>query len=413
MELPNLFPQLYDLDLIIAPSHYAALHHSVQSAVARLPPARQPRVAVVTPGVDAAIYGNVQEAACPHECSLNRSSWPQNWERVDAPGCAASCEIVGFLARLSPEKSPGLLVHAASIILAQRPLARVVFVGDGAARSQCELLTRAYGLEHRVSFVGAVYGAEKVASYYASFDLIVQPALRAWSETFCIANLEAMASARPVVSFGVGGVGVGAKLPEAMLRKLERRDNERKANERRRDSPILEVAAPAAAAPSAAAPAGDGFWDTQGWELGGSEQGAAQEAQDYSELLETLREVHLNNNAQPRGGAVGLHAVGGAQGAAVPGATTPEFEMEHAAAEAEGGADSDEADEADLLAAGMMSGAAPTPRPRRARPNPRANGAPGPLRPVYPGCNPQAATPCICAAPPCMHAAIPCHVPRL
>ena len=207
MELPNLFPQLYDLDLIIAPSHYAALHHSVQSAVARLPPARQPRVAVVTPGVDAAIYGNVQEAACPHECSLNRSSWPQNWERVDAPGCAASCEIVGFLARLSPEKSPGLLVHAASIILAQRPLARVVFVGDGAARSQCELLTRAYGLEHRVSFVGAVYGAEKVASYYASFDLIVQPALRAWSETFCIANLEAMASARPVVSFGVGGVG--------------------------------------------------------------------------------------------------------------------------------------------------------------------------------------------------------------
>ena len=67
--------------------------------------------------------------------------------------------------------------------------------------------------------------------------------------------------------------------------------------------------------------------------------------------------MHLNNNAQPRGGGVGLRAVGGAQGAAVPdGPTTPEFEMELAAAEAEGGADSDEADEADLLAAGIMSG---------------------------------------------------------
>jgi glycosyltransferase involved in cell wall biosynthesis len=130
-----------------------------------------------------------------------------DWERPDAKGCAASCEIVGFLARLSPEKSPGLLVHAASIILAARPLARVVFVGDGAARHMCEELARAYGIENRVIFVGAVYGAENVASYYASFDVVVQPALRAWSETFCIANLEAMASARPIVSFGVGGVG--------------------------------------------------------------------------------------------------------------------------------------------------------------------------------------------------------------
>ena len=200
---------------------------------------------------------------------------------------------------------------------------------------------------------------------------------------------DAEAAAEASLGGGVGGVGVGAKLPEAMLRKLERRDQERKANERRRDSPILE----------AAAPAGDGFWDTQGWELGGSAQGAAQEAQDYSELLETLREVvHLNNNAQPRGGAVGLHAAGAAQGAAVPEATSPEFEMEHAAAQAEGGADSDEADEADLLAAGIMSGAAPTPCPRRACPNPRANGAPGPLpcvsrlqpraHPIHPGCCP-------------------------
>ena len=100
-------------------------------------------------------------------------------------------------------------MHAASIILAARPLARVVFVGDGAARHMCEELARAYGIENRVIFVGAVYGAERKprGPYYASFDVVVQPALRAWSETFCIANLEAMASARPIVSFGVGGVG--------------------------------------------------------------------------------------------------------------------------------------------------------------------------------------------------------------
>ena len=60
---------------------------------------------------------------------------------------------------------------------AARPLARVVFVGDGAARHMCEELARAYGIENRVIFEGAVSGAENVASYYASFDVVVQPAL--------------------------------------------------------------------------------------------------------------------------------------------------------------------------------------------------------------------------------------------
>ena len=76
MELPNLWPQLWDLDLIVAPSHYAALHFSVQDAVHSLPVERRPHVAVVTPGVDATIYGNVERAACPVECSLANASWP-------------------------------------------------------------------------------------------------------------------------------------------------------------------------------------------------------------------------------------------------------------------------------------------------------------------------------------------------
>jgi len=36
---------------------------------------------------------------------------------------------------------------------------------------------------------------------------VVNPSLRAWSETFCIANIEVMASGVPLVTFGVGGVG--------------------------------------------------------------------------------------------------------------------------------------------------------------------------------------------------------------
>ena len=49
---------------IVAPSHHAALHFSVQDAVRNLPVERRPHVAVVNPGIDATIYGNVERAAC-------------------------------------------------------------------------------------------------------------------------------------------------------------------------------------------------------------------------------------------------------------------------------------------------------------------------------------------------------------
>ena len=37
--------------------------------------------------------------------------------------------------------------------------------------------------------------------------MLVNPSLRGWSETFCIANIEAMATGVPVVTFAVGGIG--------------------------------------------------------------------------------------------------------------------------------------------------------------------------------------------------------------
>ena len=203
MELPNLFPfEPLVADAIVAPSHYAATHASVAAAVARAP--NRPAVAVVNPGVDAALWGGASAApACRADCAA--AQFPAAFARPGA--CAAPCEVVGFLARLAPEKSPGLLVHAAALVAAARPLARFVVVGDGAAAGEVKLLARLYGLENRFSFPGAVYGDGALRDQYAAFDVVVQPSLRAWSETFCIANVEAMAASKPVVSFGVGGVG--------------------------------------------------------------------------------------------------------------------------------------------------------------------------------------------------------------
>ena len=39
----------------------------------------------------------------------------------------------------------------------------------------------------------------------AGLDAVVNPSLRAWSETFCIVNIEVMAMRIPLVTFAVGG----------------------------------------------------------------------------------------------------------------------------------------------------------------------------------------------------------------
>lgn len=41
----------------------------------------------------------------------------------------------------------------------------------------------------------------------SSMSLLINPSLRAWSETFCIVNIEVMSMGVPIVTFGVGGIG--------------------------------------------------------------------------------------------------------------------------------------------------------------------------------------------------------------
>ena len=67
-------------------------------------------------------------------------------------------------------------MHAAAIVSRERPLARFVIVGDGAAAAEMKLLARLYAMEDRIEFPGAVYGDAALNARYASFDVVVQPA---------------------------------------------------------------------------------------------------------------------------------------------------------------------------------------------------------------------------------------------
>lgn len=120
--------------------------------------------------------------------------------------CDPDCVVVAYMGRLDPEKSPGLFLHMAARVRATHPTARFQVIGYGYLRAALEQRARAMGLGPEVlSFAGQVY--DDLPFVLRRVGVIVNPSLRAWSETFCIANVEAMASGVPVVSFGVGGTG--------------------------------------------------------------------------------------------------------------------------------------------------------------------------------------------------------------
>jgi glycosyltransferase involved in cell wall biosynthesis len=60
------------------------------------------------------------------------------------------------------------------------------------------------GIEHAVEFIGWVSTTE-LPRYLSDLDILVNPSLRGWSETFCISNIEGMSMELPLVTFAVGG----------------------------------------------------------------------------------------------------------------------------------------------------------------------------------------------------------------
>ena len=97
-------------------------------------------------------------------------------------------------------------MQAAYEILQVYPFARFTIVADGALRQSLENLADRLQIAWAVHFTGWV-SATTLPSLLAGVDIVINPSLRAWSETFCIANIEAMSMGVPLVTFAVGGIG--------------------------------------------------------------------------------------------------------------------------------------------------------------------------------------------------------------
>ena len=82
--------------------------------------------------------------------------------------------VVGFIGTFGVWHGAVVLARAAARVLAERPDARLLFVGDGQERSACESILGRAGLSGRVVFTGIVPQAEGPA-HLAAMDILVAP----------------------------------------------------------------------------------------------------------------------------------------------------------------------------------------------------------------------------------------------
>lgn len=110
--------------------------------------------------------------------------------------------LVGIVGRLVPIKNHRMFLDAACAILKREPAVkmRFIIIGDGELRRDLGEYAAAKGLERHVVFTGWV---EDLASIYSDLDIVTLTSL---NEGTPVSLIEAMASGRPVISTGVGGV---------------------------------------------------------------------------------------------------------------------------------------------------------------------------------------------------------------
>ena len=108
--------------------------------------------------------------------------------------------LLAHVSNFRPVKRPVDCVEIFDRVLKQGINARLVMVGDGSERPNCEHRARCLGIYDKCSFVGK---QPRIVDYLSVADVLLLPSEQ---ESFGLAALEAMACEVPVIASRVGGL---------------------------------------------------------------------------------------------------------------------------------------------------------------------------------------------------------------
>ena len=110
--------------------------------------------------------------------------------------------LVVWVGRLEPYKRVDVMIEAMVRVLAERPRARLVVIGEGSARASLEASVKAAGLEGSVTFTGFVSEREKVDWYRRAAAVVNTSEKEGWGMTM----IEGNACGVPSVASDVPGL---------------------------------------------------------------------------------------------------------------------------------------------------------------------------------------------------------------
>jgi N-acetyl-alpha-D-glucosaminyl L-malate synthase BshA len=108
--------------------------------------------------------------------------------------------LLAHVSNFRPVKRPLDCIEIFAGVLKQGIKARLVMVGDGSERTNCEHRARCLGILDQCSFVGK---QPRIVDYLSIADVLLLPSEQ---ESFGLAALEAMACEVPVIATRVGGI---------------------------------------------------------------------------------------------------------------------------------------------------------------------------------------------------------------
>lgn len=115
--------------------------------------------------------------------------------------------IMLWAGRLAIEKNMETLFEMAAVAFRREPQLRLIVVGDGPYRSECQALARRHEIGDRVRFVGFV-PHEEIARFYSAADVFVFSSM---TETQGLVVQEAMTYGLPAICVGGGGASANVE----------------------------------------------------------------------------------------------------------------------------------------------------------------------------------------------------------